>query len=144
MGRTISSSTSSCERCVAGSNDRMVSTVSPRNSTRTGRSASGGNRSTMPPRTLTSPFSSTSGTRRYPHCTPYSTSSVSGKSSPTRSRKVAVMNSSWGSTRCSRASAEVTSTGVLTDSRSYSPSIWAATVSLPGDTPSAADTSHAG
>ena len=51
------------ERWLAGSNSRIDSTSSPSSSTRTGRARWGGKTSRMPPRTASSPRSSTSGMR---------------------------------------------------------------------------------
>jgi hypothetical protein len=48
-----------CERCVSGSNLRMVSISSPKNSMRTGRSASGEYTSRIPPRRVNWPGIST-------------------------------------------------------------------------------------
>ena len=61
-GATTAGSTC-CERWLAASNSRIDSTSSPSSSMRTGRARCGGNRSRMPPRTASSPRSSTIGMR---------------------------------------------------------------------------------
>jgi hypothetical protein len=53
-------------RWVSGSNERRLSTVSPRNSMRTGVSRSGGKTSRIPPRRATWPGAETGSSRRYP------------------------------------------------------------------------------
>ncbi len=58
-GMTSKASASSTLRWVSGSNLRMLSTSSPKNSMRYGSSLAIGKISTMPPRTLISPRCST-------------------------------------------------------------------------------------
>ena len=62
-GGATKSASSACERWLAGSKSRTDSTSSPSSSIRTGCARCGGNTSTMPPRTATSPRSSTTAWR---------------------------------------------------------------------------------
>ena len=66
------------ERWVSGSNGRIDSTSSPKNSMRTGSAASGGKTSRMPPRRLNSPATSTTSTRVIPRSTSQAVSSSTG------------------------------------------------------------------
>ena len=63
MGSSVHCSTFNTERCDSASNNRIDSTRSPRNSTRTGRGDSGEKTSRMPPRTEYSPTISTGSLR---------------------------------------------------------------------------------
>ena len=67
-----------CVRWSATANERISSTSSPQNSTRTGCSSVGGKTSTMPPRTANSPRFSTRSTRVYAASASRRTTSSSG------------------------------------------------------------------
>ena len=75
-------SATSRERWSATLNQRISSTVSPQNSSRSGCSSVGGKTSRMPPRTANSPRRSTRSVRAYAAAARRSTTSSSGTSSP--------------------------------------------------------------
>jgi hypothetical protein len=83
-GTTTTWSTAAVERCVAGSNRRSVSTMSPTNSRRTGSSSAAGKMSTMPPRTAKEPCSSTGSSRAKPASASRSARSCGAISVPDR------------------------------------------------------------
>ena len=63
-GPTSRPSSTEVVRCVSGSKRRMLSSVSPKNSRRTGWGESGGNRSSTPPRRANCPGATTGSSRR--------------------------------------------------------------------------------
>jgi hypothetical protein len=75
-------SATSSERWSATLNQRISSTVSPQNSTRSGCSSVGGKTSRMPPRTANSPRRSTRSVRVYAAAARSSTTCSRGRSSP--------------------------------------------------------------
>jgi hypothetical protein len=117
-GSTSSSSSASVERCVVGSNRRIDSTSSPKNSRRTGRAWLGTNTSTMPPRTLHCPTSTTVSTRSYPAASNASSSSSRSSRSPVAIRSERSANSRGaGSGVSSPAGVATTTTGSPAASR---------------------------
>ncbi len=82
-GGAVTDSTASSERWSMTPKVRMSVISSPKNSTRTGWSAVGGNTSSNPPRTAISPRFSTMSTRVYASDTSCSTTEERSTSSPT-------------------------------------------------------------
>ena len=86
----------SSERWVSGSNGRIDSTSSPKNSMRTGSAASGGKTSRMPPRRLNSPATSTTSTRVIPRSTSQAVSSSTGDDVADRGSSATIRASASG------------------------------------------------
>ena len=92
------------------SNSRIDSSSSPKNSSLSGRSASGGNRSTTFPRTLNSPRPSTSVTLPYPPAVSLPANSSRSRVSPTETHSLYPSITSRGGSFCIRARTETTMT----------------------------------
>ena len=104
----VTRSSAATERCVAGSNCRIDSMVSPMNSRRTGRRSPAGKMSATPPRTENSPCWSTGSSRVKPARTRMSASSIGSMSSPGFSSSEAASSVSGSGSRGSSAAADAT------------------------------------
>ena len=107
-GTTSTWSVAPVERCVAGSNRRSDSTMSPTNSRRTGSASPAGKMSTMPPRMVNAPCSSTGSSRVKPASTSRSARSCGSISVPAVISIDARSRRSGGLTRGSSAAADAT------------------------------------
>ncbi len=90
-------------RCDTGSNCRMLSSVSPKKSSREGRAWPGANRSRMPPRTANSPGSITVPVRWKPDASSRAITCSIGSRAPAAMRTAAFLIAESGGTRWSAA-----------------------------------------
>ncbi len=98
------------DRCVAGSNRRIISIVSPMNSRRAGWSSPAGKMSATPPRMKNVPCSSTGSWRENPASTSFRASASGSISMPGRSSREASIICAGAATRTTSAVADATTT----------------------------------
>ncbi len=141
---------SGSDRWSATENERTSSTSSPKNSTRTGWSAVGGNTSRMPPRTANSPRRATMSTRAYARSTSCTAMAERSCPRPPATSSMGASSARLSASGCSAARTDATTTsGCLAPDFDHScmrRSAWSRrpTVSALGESRSCGSVSHAG